>query len=1229
MKRLPGQALGWLQSSAHRLLRGVLALAVPLALGMAWLAWRLDQGPLPLPMLARQIEHAVNTDGAGTRLTVREAAIAWEGWHNGGTPLDIRLRGVRVVDAGGAVRAELPDAAATLALAPLLVGRVVPASIELRRPSVLVFRAADGQVGLDLGTLGGGAETPAAPGGSGAGALQVLAALMQPASERSSYSALRRIRLVGGEVTVVDQGLGRTWALLDPNIDIHREAGGGLVMDGAATLRLGELTLPVRLSGQAVGSPMRVTAGLTLPALSPRDLAQAMPQLAPLSVLDAPLSLGAFVDFDAGGAPHGIRARLTAGAGRLDLGPGRRLAFAGLELTAAGDGQRVELQEARLRLPGEGTRPGAELLATGQAQLSAGTWQAALEARLSPLPVAELARAWPDWAAPDLRAQVLPRLTGGRVREASVKLALAVPEALDGLEWQQAEARLALDQPELHVVPGAAVPIDSVELAAVATPALVRLERLAVRLPGLPHAGAAPSEPTTLTADAEATRDGPGWRILAHAGLDQLDLSDLPQRWPPGVAPKPRAWLTENITAGLARNGRWTIGARLPPGLDNVEFTTLAGTAEATDVTVHWLRPVPPLVGASGTAEFNQAEIVLRAQGARQLNADGSRGNLVARDATVRFWGLDVEPGYLELVSQVAGPMVEVDALLRHPRLKLFEKRPLDLNVRGGQAEARLTMAMPLLNDMPMDQLRLRAAGRITDGRLADVVLDKDLDRASLDLAVDTESLKLSGEARLEGTPVRVSVDMDFRAGPPTQVIERAAVTARAEASELAQWGLDAGRLLTGPLGLEVRYERRRAGQGSVTIGADLRQAVLAVAPIGWSKPAGTAGSAEVVLRLAGNQLAAVDSFRVEALELALRGRASFGPNARLDRVELVDTIFGGSRLSGEIRPPQPGAQPGAQPGGQPGGPWAVTLRGPLLDLRPVFGPAGHVAGGAAGPGRAEPSAEPEGASPPLALDLRFDRVTMGEGRDLANLAVRARSDARGLLREARITGSTGPNAGFEGTLVPRGEQRVLRLQAADGGALLRALDLVQPVQGGRLLVNAVYEDLTPGAALVGTAELDGFVVRDAPAVGKILQAMTLYGLVDVLSGPGLNFARAVVPFRLTPEALELTDARAFSSSLGLTVKGRVLRERPGVRTLLELEGTIVPAYMFNALLGNIPVLGRIFSPETGGGLFAATWRVQGPVDQAQVSMNPLAALTPGFLRGLFGIMEGPVGGRR
>lgn len=149
---------------------------------------------------------------------------------------------------------------------------------------------------------------------------------------------------------------------------------------------------------------------------------------------------------------------------------------------------------------------------------------------------------------------------------------------------------------------------------------------------------------------------------------------------------------------------------------------------------------------------------------------------------------------------------------------------------------------------------------------------------------------------------------------------------------------------------------------------------------------------------------------------------------------------------------------------------------------------------------------------------------------------------------------------------------------------------------------------------MVGTANIEDFRIRNAPALGRLLQAMTLYGLVEVARGPGLGFTRMEVPFRLTDAALSIDDARAFSSSLGLTAKGRIDLDTQ----MIEMEGTIVPAYFFNSLLGNIPLVGRLFSPEKGGGVFAASYTVRGAVDDPQVSVNPLAALTPGFLRGLF-----------
>jgi AsmA-like protein len=196
-----------------------------------------------------------------------------------------------------------------------------------------------------------------------------------------------------------------------------------------------------------------------------------------------------------------------------------------------------------------------------------------------------------------------------------------------------------------------------------------------------------------------------------------------------------------------------------------------------------------------------------------------------------------------------------------------------------------------------------------------------------------------------------------------------------------------------------------------------------------------------------------------------------------------------------------------------------------------------------------------------------------------------------------------------------RGGRRVTA-SADDAGELLRGLDYLRSMQGGKLSVQAEYDDAQPGRPLSGTANIENFRVRDAPALGRLLQAMTLYGLVELVQGPGLGFTRLIAPFRLTDDALDLTDARAFSSSLGLTAKGRANLDVQQ----LDMQGTIVPAYFFNSLLGNVPLVGKLFSPERGGGLFAASYTVRGPIEDPQVSVNPLTALTPGFLRGLFGI---------
>jgi hypothetical protein len=756
--------------------------------------------------------------------------------------------------------------------------------------------------------------------------------------------------------------------------------------------------------------------------------------------------------------------------------------------------------------------------------------------------------------------------------------------------FRQLRAQLSAGVGSLDVGPGPRLPIGRLEVALEATP-----DRLMVPAATLVLAG--PAAPT-LTLVAEADRAESGWRAAATLGLDAVPVADLGRHWPEALAPPVRSWMVQNLTAGTARDGQWRVQATAAADGTDLRVTALSGRIAVQDATVHWLRPIPPAELASGTVDFGLEAITMQVTGGRQ-----SGGAVVVRDGTVRFLLPPRGQDTAEIGLNLAGPVADAIAVVKHPRLRLFERAPLPIKDPRGQMEGRLEIAFPLLSDLPVERLQIRVQARLRQVSIADVLLGRPIEGGVIELNVTNAGLRANGTATFAGIATRLTVEMDFRAGPASQVVRRETVRATTDARTIAALGLELTDLVEGPVGLDIATETRRSGQGRATIRADLRQARMMIDPLAWAKPPGQNAGAEVVLRLNGETLLAMDSFRVEAPALRVRGAGAFGQGARLEQLIIQDAAVEETRLSGEALPPS-----------EPGAPWVVTLRGPALDLRRAL---------AAEDARPEAPAAEEDRSPSFSANARFDRVLLGPGREIGAVQARVQVDARGVVRAGSVTGRAGPRGNFQAVIaqLPRGTGtgRSLRLEAEDAGALLGAFDVLRTLEGGRLSVQATYASNRPGAALSGTAVMNDFAVRNAPGFAKLLQAMTLYGVLEAVAGPGLGFTQLVAPFSLTPEVLALGEARAFSASLGLTAKGTLDRRT----RRLAMEGTIVPAYFFNSLLGNLPIIGRLFSPEAGGGLFAATFRLNGPADDPQVSVNPLAALTPGFLRGLFGIGQG------
>ena len=1179
-----------------RVRRALGVLALVLLVGLGSLAWRLAQHPLPLPLLARIMEERAADAAPGLQLRVGAAALGWQGFHRGfGAPLDLRLSDVRITAGTQGSELEVPAAEIALSVPALLRGRLSPAAMTLHRPRLRAVLGPDGRIALGpLGAAAAAAETGSDP-------LAVLAVLLHPAHDGGRLAALRRISIRGGEAVLTDPASGRAWAALEPEIELRRTLAGGLSATGRAVFHAGTVSVPVELAGTAGGTPLALTGRMRLPALRPAALARIWPGLAPLGVLDAEVALSAAASFDAALKPVQLSATLASGPGSLAFGladparPPARLRIQGFEATLEGSERHVSIRSARLRLPGPEGRPGPVLVAQMQGERQAnGGWQAQGEATAEAFPLTDLPAFWPADLYPGLRPRALAALAGGSLGPVRMTLGLTMPPGLDRVVVGDSALSLAGQDLVLALDKENRVRAARLDLAARFDADRLRIEQLALLLPP-PLASGDPAP--QLMAEASAERRGGRWQIAATARLDQANVLDAAQYWPPGLVDgTARDWVLENITSGVLRHGRWQATASLPESLDAFEVTGLSGTAAFENGAVHWLRPVPPITGVAGDAEFHLREIVVRGRGGRQLGADGAPSGLAIPEGTVRLYNFHIRPGNIELRGRMTGPLTEAVALLRHPRLKLFEKRPLDLRPAAGQVDGTLTIGFPLWNDLSMDQLLVRGTTKVTGARLLGALAGQDLDRANVDLSVSTEGLKASGQAVFLGAPVRLATEMDFRAGPPAQVMERASLVGRLETPRLAAFGIAPGEALTGTVGVDARLEKRRDGGAEVRVKADLREAGFGDAGLGWHKPPGVAASGEALLRMQGESLRAAEGIRLEAPGLSLRGAARFGADGQLTAAAITDGRFAAGRFTGTLAGPEAA-----------GGPWRLDLHGAALDLSPMLEEAARRAREAA----------PETRQPPLSASLRFDRLILGPGRDLHGVVGTAATDADGLLRQAELQGHTGASGqgAFTLQLRPDGAARHLALRAADAGGLLDAFDITRAIGGGRLSVEARYAETRPGAPLAGTAELDDFVLRDAPAAAKLLQVVSVYGIPEAIgAGRALGLRKLIAPFALTPEALRLNEARAFSASLGFTAQGTIWRKQQR----LDLEGTIVPSYLLNSLLGHVPVLGKLFSPEKGGGVFAASWRMQGPFADPAVSVNPLAALTPGALRGLF-----------
>lgn len=702
---------------------------------------------------------------------------------------------------------------------------------------------------------------------------------------------------------------------------------------------------------------------------------------------------------------------------------------------------------------------------------------------------------------------------------------------------------------------------------------------------------------TRITALAHAARQGEQIAARVALTLDHVEAADLPALWPEGLGgPGTRPWMVENVTAGTLSNASVAVELTLPQDLSDAELTHVEGGLDGHGLTIHWLRPVPPAEAADGHLKLLTPDSLEITVTSGQQTRTGNDAPVLVKSGTVTLTGLATTAQFADISLQMAGPVPELLTVLRHPRLKLFEKRPLPIKDSAGQFTGELNVDhLPLKNDLDVDDVHIRTKMKLTALHLGAAIAGRDLDAGSFDLTAGNDGLHTAGAGTIAGLPASLTLDQDFRGGPPSQVIQRAVLATTLPAERLADFGLESGDGITGQITLRADVSQHRNNRAEAVLHADLAAAGLAIPQLSWHRPPGSPATLDARILLAGERVTGLDTFRLEGPGLNVNASVDFADGkpslAHIAHLALGNAID----AHGEIGIPADADHP-----------WHVTLQGPLLDASGPLTRSGDPKG-------------PKKRGPLWNADLRFEKVTTANATAIYGLALRGENDGW-IDTSLRMIGRTRPDTGnFTVSITHEGAARGLSASADDAGGLLRALDITTDMRAGQMTVKGSYDDSRPDHRLSGTAEINDFAIRNGAGFGKLLQAFSVYGLIDVIRTPDLAFNALTVPFRLGDDALEINDARAFNSSLGMTVKGRA--DLAGRR--VDMQGTIVPAYLLNSLIGRLPIIGQLVIPEKGGGLIAAGWSMRGSFDDPDIGVNPLTAITPGFLRGLFGIFDG------
>ena len=372
--------------------------------------------------------------------------------------------------------------------------------------------------------------------------------------------------------------------------------------------------------------------------------------------------------------------------------------------------------------------------------------------------------------------------------------------------------------------------------------------------------------------------------LTATLKANGIDWKKLDGWWPETMAADSRGWLIKNITSGIVEDLDAKTKVRFPQDEQPPAVVEeLGGTFKAHDLTVHYLRPMPPIEHGVATATFDAKTFKAKIQG-------GDVGNIKLGTGDLLITGLDVEDQFIKVGGDITSPMQDALKLLDHERLGYTSKLGLSPERSSGDVATHIQFDFPAEKDLTFAQVDIAVTAAMKNVGLQKAMFEQDVTEGNLDLVLSQNGMRISGPLKFGGIPLDLQWLENFYDKPPFEQQIRAIGVVNAE--QRAAFGYETRPFFDGPAHTDLTYISYPDGRGRIDATFDLTQAAVAFEFAKWSKKPGEPGRGKLAVEMRDKRILGIPLFDVTAGDLKTAGKIDFDDSGKPSMVSMPSLAY-------------------------------------------------------------------------------------------------------------------------------------------------------------------------------------------------------------------------------------------------------------------------------------------------------------------------------------------------